>query len=113
MNQYPTLLRKLGLVVDLLIAKSAFPASPNAFLSAEVHLPAGSPLVARTPDVGPRTHTVLDAKRFRALPRPVPVPGDYRAVNGLVELAPKVFRLVQADVDGAGLKVMNFARTLG
>jgi hypothetical protein len=113
MNQYPALLRRLGLVVDLLIAKGEFSASSNATLWAEVLLPPGVPGVTRAPDVSSRTRAALDAERFVALPRPNPQPGDYRAVDGLLELDPKVFKLVQVDGDGAGLKVMNFARTLG
>ncbi len=113
MNQYPTLLRRLGLVVDLLIAKTEFGPSANAGLWVEVQLPPGDPGVTRVPDVSARTRTLLDATRFVALPRPIPQPGDYRAVNGLLVLDPKVFKLVQVDADGAGLKVMNFARTLG
>ena len=113
MNQYPTLLRRLGLVVDLLIAKTAFSGSPNGVLQVEVNLPSGAPAVTRAPDVSARTRALLDATRFQAVPRPNPQPGDYRAENGLLVLDPTVFRLVQVDGDGAGLKVMNFARTLG
>jgi hypothetical protein len=112
MNQYPTLLRLLGLVVDLLIAKKSFTASPNALLWAEVQLPPGSPDVSRDPDVSPHTRTLLDTARFQAIPRPNPPKGDYSVANGLLDLDPKLFHLVQTDVDGAGMKVMNFARTL-
>jgi hypothetical protein len=114
MNQYPTLLRRLGLVVDLLIEKSKFAASPNALLWVDVvlpSLPAGSN-VTRLPDVSMRTRTKLDAKRFQPLPRTAPGQGDYRATGGLLVLDPDLFQLVQVDGDGAGLKVMNFARTL-
>jgi hypothetical protein len=113
MNQYPTLLRRLGLVVDLLIAKTEFSASPNAALSVEVVLPPGAPGVTRVPDVSARSRTLLDAKRFQPVSRPNPQPGDYRVEGRLLVLDPKVFKLVQVDGDGAGLKVMNFARTLG
>jgi hypothetical protein len=110
MNQYPTLLRQLGLVVDLLIAKAEFTAAPNAALWVEVALPPG---VTRVPDVSARTRTLLDAKRFQPVPRPNPQPGDHRVADRLLVLDPKVFKLVQVDGDGAGLKVMNFARTFG
>ncbi len=112
MNQYPTLLRKLGLVVDLLIQRKAFNLSPNALLFAEVHLPAGSPNVNRTQDVSPRSHTLLDTSNFRPVTSPIPALGKYSVVNGLLHLNPSLFKLMQADVDGAGIKVMNFARTL-
>ena len=112
MNQYPALLRLLGLVVDLLIDKTSFTASPNAPLWAKVELPPGSPEVRRDPDVSPRTRTLLDASLFQPVPRGNPGQGDYSVANGLLELDPKLFNLVQTDVDGAGMKVMNFARTL-
>jgi hypothetical protein len=78
-------------------------------LQAEVELPQGSPKVTRAPDTLSRTRTRLDANRFQALPRPG---ADYQVVDGLLDLNPKLFDLLQSDVDGAGLKVMNFARTL-
>lgn len=112
MNQYPTLLRRLGLVVDLLIERTAFNQAPNAQLFAEVHLPAGSPSVTRKPDVSPRTRTLLDKTHFQPKPSPVPGLGNYTVLNGLLNLASNVFSLMQADVDGAGIKVMNFARSL-
>ena len=113
MNQYPTLLRRLGLAVDLIIAKGTFGPAPSVPLQVEVELKSGSPHVTRTPDVSPFTRTRLDASRFQAVPRPGPLAGDYRVADGLLDLSPSVFGLVQADVDGAGLKVTNFARTLG
>jgi hypothetical protein len=112
MSQYPTLLRLLGLVVDFLIPADAFDAAPNALLRAEVTLPPGTPNVKRSPDVSPRTRALLNSTQFQALPRPNPAPGDYQTVDGLLNLDPKVFELLQADVDGGGLKVTNFARTL-
>ncbi len=112
MNQYPTLLRRLGLTVDLLIARDAFPPAPDALLWVEVELPQGSPDVERMPDASPRTHTLLDGSRFQAVPRPAPKPGDFRVADGLLDLDPNTFRFVQTDVDGAGLKVTNFARSL-
>lgn len=113
MNQYPTLLRRLGLVVDLLIRRTAFSASPNAALWVEVTLPPGAASVTRVPDVSAQSRTLLDAKRFQAVPRLNPKPGDYRVADGLLVLDPKTFKVVQVDGDGAGLKVMNFARSLG
>lgn len=113
MNQYPTLLRRLGLVVDLLIARDAFTPTPNSDLSIIVELPPGAPGVVRAPDVPPRTLTVLDANRFQALPRPGPKPGDYRLEDGLLDLSPNQFDILQTDVDGSSMKLINFARSLG
>ena len=111
MNQYPTLLRKLGLVIDLLIAREAFAVAPNASLSVEVKLPDPPPQnVQRLPDASPRTRTMLNANRFQAVPRTPAI--DVRIADGLLDLDKKVFSLLQSDVDGAGIKTMNFARTL-
>ncbi len=112
MNQYPTLLRRLGLVVDLLISRDAFAFAPDALLRVAVELPPGFPTVERLPDASPGTHTLLDADRFEAVPRKNPQPGDFRIANGLLVLDPKTFSFVQQDVDGAGIKVTNFARSL-
>lgn len=112
MNQYPTLLRRLGLVVDLLIARDAFTPTPDALLWVEAELPQSFPTVERLPDASPRTHTILDAGHFQAVPRTLPQPGDFCIANGLLDLDPKTFSVVHADVDGAGIKVTNFARSL-
>ena len=113
MGQYPTLLRKLGLVVDLVVDRDAWAYAPNTPFSAEVILPDDNlGMVTRTPDTSPRTRTRYDANHFQALPRPTSGPGDYRIVDGLLDLDPEQFNLIQADPDGAVLKVMNFARTL-
>lgn len=111
MNQYPTLLRRLALVVDFVIDAAAFAPTPNALLGVSVGLPPPTPSVERLADASPLTRARLTASRFEALTRPSPKSGDYRAVDGLLELASS-FRLVQADTDGAGLKLMNFARSL-
>lgn len=113
MNQYPTLLRGLGLVVDLLVSRDAFTHSADALLSVEVGLPSGSPGVERVPDASPRTHALLDGTRFQAVPMVMPAgQGGFRVVDGLLDLDPQTFALLQADVDGSGLKVVNFARSL-
>lgn len=112
MGQYPSLLRRLGLVVDLLVDRKTVPASPNMVLYAEVVLPPGSSLVARKPDTSPHTRARLDAKHFEPVTRPNPGQGDYRVKDGLLDMSSKQFNLLQVDPDGALLKVMNFARTL-
>ena len=112
MNQYRTLLRKLGLVVDVLIAADAFAPSNNAPLQVKLNLPGAAGNFIRTLDANPVTRTMLSAKAFAALPRPAPQLGDFQVENGLLNLDPKKFRLLQTDVDGGSLKLMNFARTL-
>ena len=39
MNQYPTLLRRLGLAIDFIVEKGVFDAAANAALRVEVKLP--------------------------------------------------------------------------
>jgi len=114
MNQYPTLLRKLGLVTDILINKNAFTASLQEKLWVEVVLPTGSHGVTHTPAASPRTQTKLSASTFAPVSRPDAdaLPGDYRVSDGLLRLNKDQWDLLQADVDGAGHKLMNFARTL-
>jgi hypothetical protein len=113
MNQYRTLLRRLAIVVDFLIDPAVLAPTAGALLTVSVELPESEPPVAVVPVDSPRTWARLTADRFEPLPRPVPQPDDYRASSGLLELDPTRFRLVQADVDGAGLKLLSFARSLG
>ncbi|HEX8159632.1 MAG TPA: hypothetical protein VF526_19800 [Solirubrobacteraceae bacterium] len=118
MNQYPTLLRKLGLVIDLALDRASFAASPDAPLWATVSFPANvlkiprKPAPPLAPDVSPRTHAVLTSSSFSAHPDPIPQTNDLRLQGGLLALDPKQFALVRMDVDGAALKLMNFLRTL-
>ena len=113
MNQYPTLLRLLGLVVDVLVARDRFNPATNGLLSARVHLPPATPGVSRPErDASPRTRTLLNDTQFQPVPAPAPDPGDFSVTNGLLNLDPKTFKLLQADVDGGTSKVMNFARSL-
>lgn len=111
MNQYPILLRKLGLVIDFLLDPGEFTPSPNASLSVDVILPAANP--QRQPNITPHTRTLLDTRHFQPVPRANQPAADYRVANGLLTLDPDRFALVQQDPDAAGFKVMNFARTLG
>ena len=110
MGSYPTLLRRLGLVVDLVLAPSGFAPAAAANPSVKVLFPAGTLQVPRTSDGAPATRTRLSATRFDALPDPA---ADNVIADGLLALDPARYRLLQVDVDGAGLKVMNFARSLG
>ena len=107
MNQYPTLLRRLGLVIDFLIPRNAFAPSADALLSATVTLPGQRP---PEPNVSPLTHTLLDQNRFQSVPTTAAT--DLRVANGLLNLDPKIFSLLQSDVDGSAMKVMNFGRSL-
>ena len=109
MGSYPVLLRRLGLVVDLRLAPTSFVPSANAALSVSVAFPPGTLQITRTNDAHPVTRTRLSAQHFDAVSDPA---AAFRIVDGLLDLDPNQFKVLQFDVDGAGLKVMNFARSL-
>jgi hypothetical protein len=107
LGAYPVLQRRFGLVVDLLIRRTAFPATADGALSVAVTLPPGVQTASQ--HASPVTRVELDATRFRAIPKPGASP---RIKDGLLDLDPTEFRLLQIDTDGAGLKLMNFARSI-
>jgi hypothetical protein len=113
MNSYPTLLRRLGLVVDLVIDRSAFTLATDAPLQTIVDFPTGTLKISRSAkDVSPITHARLTVDRFQPVSDPH-LPADaYRVKDGLLELERGRFTVLQTDVDGAALKLMSFARTL-
>ena len=110
MGSYPTLLRRLGLVTDLLLPREKFTAAADAALSVRVSFPAEALRIARSGDAAPETRTLLDDRRFQSVSDPT---ADFRISDGLLELHPERFALLQLDVDSAGLKIANFARSLG
>ncbi len=111
MNSYPALLRKLGLVVDLIVDRSLFTPAADVALRASVNLSDIGGAAARAA-VSPVTRAQFDDVHWQAVRQPFPKAGDSRVLDGLLELDPKQFDLVQADIDGAGIKLMNFARSL-
>lgn len=112
MNQYPTLLRRFGFVVDLVLEATQFPVVPDAPLSTEVEHPPGSLQIPATPSVSPVTHAGLSDQHFQPVSNPTLASSEFQVKEGLLALPPLKFRLLQTDVDGAGLKLMNFARSL-
>ncbi|MDK2744428.1 MAG: hypothetical protein NDI90_16120 [Nitrospira sp. BO4] len=110
MGSYPTLLRRLGFVVDLVLDPGSFAASAAADLSVRVVFPAGALQIQSTVDGAPVTRARLSATRFDAVPDPS---ADNLLADGLLDLQPTRYGLLQVDVDGAGLKAMNLARSLG
>lgn len=111
MQQYPRLLRRLGLVLDFRIPKGVFTQSPDALLSVEVTLASGAQGVTRK-SVNARTHARLATRVFE----PVPTPNggaaqSYAIDRGLLRPDERLF-VLQADVDGGMHKLINFARTL-
>lgn len=102
LGDFPLLMRKLGIVVDLDIALNgaALPATGTVQVSAGLALsPTGL-------EVSPRTHFVLEADAFFAQPRTV----DPEISRGLLRLQDEArFRVVQVDAVGTALKVQNAA----
>lgn len=117
MNQYPLLLRRLGLVLDYTVPLAEVRAGDDVSLSVTVDLAPATDIVEAARrvtrrDASPRTHAMLTRDTFAPLPRPTADENDLRVRAGLLRMDPKRVALLQADVDGAGLKLMNFARTL-
>ena len=111
MNPYPTMLRRLGLVVDVIVAPDAFTKGADVRLSCAVSFPPGV-LQIQSRQVFADAHTRFSDATFGAVSNPGLQADDLRITGGLVDLNPGQFDLLQMDVDGAGLKVMNFARSL-
>ena len=95
------------------MAKGTFSQSANDVLRVEVSSSQLQSSVTRAPDClsalacgSMRT----GSKRCRD---PIRGRGTTRVVDGLLEMNPKVFTLLQSDINGAGLKVMNFAGRWG
>ena len=109
MGSYPKLMRLLGLVVDVLLDPSAFTPGSDVALSVAVSFPSGVLSTTRSADGAPVTRTLLSTTAFEAVSDPL---AAYPLKGRLLDLDPTRFNLLQADVDGAGLKLMNFARTL-
>jgi hypothetical protein len=110
MGSYPTLLRKLGLVVDLLLDPDSFSAAANAALSVKITFAPGTLQIPRTGDAGPDTRALLNSTQFQTVSDQN---AELQVKDGLLDIDPSRFSLLQVDVDSAGLKVMNFARSLG
>lgn len=105
-NQHPTLLRLLGLVLDLEIDTSAAPV-PLGPTTVTVRPTAESlgGTVVRTP----LTHARVTTDGFDAVPRP----GTTHLLPGWLRLEdPNHFAIVQVEADGGGLKAVDFAGNL-
>lgn len=117
MNQYPLLLRRLGLVRDYIVPLASLRVEKDVPLSVTVDLPRADAVtdvsrrVTRR-DAAPRTHATISNTTFQPVPRATPGEEDLRVRDGLLRMDRERVALLQADVDGSGLKLMNFARTL-
>ncbi len=112
MNAYPTLLRRLGIVIDFVLDRSAFTKSADAPLTVAVTFAQPGPATRDTRSAAPVLHVALSDRDFAPVSNPLLDPDGLRVRDRLLELDPKRFALLQMDVDGAGLKLMNFARSL-
>lgn len=120
-GQYPSLLRLLGLVVDLVVdLGGALPASPNEVRVVPTWtptppvppVPLGSPPVppGSTTTVAVRTRCLVGESTFQARPRQVEPP---ELVDGRLPLHDtNRFTAIQEDLDGGGLKAVDFAGNL-
>lgn len=105
LGDHPALLRRLGLIVDLIVDLP----EPVGQIPAEgiVHvLPEGE--LPEHPPTRPGAHYELDEHWFGAKPK-----DDLRMARGLLRLSPEFYDLFQVDVDGAAMQVVDFANTLG
>ena len=88
MNSYPTLLRRLGVVVDLVLSLDHFTPSGDEPLAASVIFAQGALSVTRLPDVSPETRAALSETGFFAVSDGSPGAAAARVVDGLLELDP-------------------------
>lgn len=108
LGEYPELMRKLGLVIDLEVELPAG-VSPTGLVWVEPNW--GTPPAVTTKSVSPRTHYTLKSG-FAAVSR------SDRHVGGMLRVrSPKAgadsqpYEVIQVDVDGAAMKVLDYART--
>ena len=99
LGDHPELLRRLGLIIDLVFPDDQVGAQGLVRVVPPAVLPAGLPL--------PSTHYELQADYFAARPRE-----PFRMEHGLLRLSKEVYDLYQVDVDGAAMKAVDFADTL-
>ncbi len=111
LGTYPLLLRQLGLVLDLEVPQADIPLGalnvqvlPDWTSSSDVESESVSP---RTAAIHQRSTTF--SNMFLARPRP---DGGGMIRNGVLNLDLSDFALVQFDVDGGAIKLMDFARSI-
>ena len=101
--EFPRLMRRMGLVVDLLISLPTEIILPSEFTIWVVPKWTSISLDLPTVNVTPKTHCTTDF-------RPISKPGGNDIGKGMLKLTdPNTFDIVQVNVDGAAHKVMNFA----
>ncbi|MBE0585685.1 MAG: hypothetical protein IH612_18235 [Desulfofustis sp.] len=112
LNQYPSIMRLAGLAVDLRLPKDKIAAGP---ISGPLQLkvdwnptPEVDSGVLTLDDVYPQTKTEWHAPTFEPRKRHASTPLSH---GMLILEDQKRFRLMQLDVDGAGIKLRNTARS--
>jgi hypothetical protein len=101
---HPQVLRRLGLVIDLVVELEA-PHSQLPATGAVRVVPSGN--VPEAPPLAAWTRYELDRRWFGARPQQ-----KHRMHRGLLNLSPEFWELFQVDVDGAALQAVGFADTL-
>jgi hypothetical protein len=108
-GDYPELMRRLGLVIDLVIDPSQIPLSAvEKPLAVKVTPSWRANEGVENHNASPWTAYVWDKSHFVAAPKPNAADLD----NGILVANPYQYDLVQVDVDGAGIKAMNMASNL-
>ncbi len=117
MNNYPTLLRHLGLVVDFNVRRELFEERDYIALEVAVEFENGLPTpLTNNSDTSPITYVTHKDNRFFSSPRPHLNPNNAILIHeGLLDIyrRPERYAILQTDIDSAALKLINFARTLG
>jgi hypothetical protein len=98
LSQYPELLRRLGLVVDLELP-TTIPATGNIQVI---------PQLSGPPPMSPWTAYQVDAARRRFQPA-----AGTEVADGMLQLGSGNYDAVEVDVDGAAHKMLDFAFNLG
>ncbi len=111
MQQYPRLLRRLGLVLDFTLPKGTFPQAADVMMRVKVKFPDASPDVTGA-QISARTHVRIARDVFE----PVPTPNggaaqQFGIAGGLLRPDERLF-VLQVDVDASMIKLINFARTM-
>ena len=109
LSEYPALLRALGLVIDLHVDPADIPEATSAnpgLVRVIPHVTSTLSVLQHLPDVTPFTAYIFSPGRiFSVSPRPS---DGATTVSGLMNLHLNgQFRVLQVDVDGFGLKLIN------
>ncbi|MFH8447744.1 hypothetical protein ACH4CD_00785 [Streptomyces fungicidicus] len=109
LGDHPALLRRLGLILDFVLAPEQIPVSSgDGVLSVVPHWE--SALGPDSQDLPPRTRYVFDRKLFVPTSLTEGTGPLGSPALGLVALPESDFSLEQADIDSAGLKLAELAR---